>query len=92
MKGGLAVMLELADDHAGSVDRSHLVLLRLRRGGRADSGLLTLWERRPDLLAGDAAILGEPTSALVEAGCQGTMRVLVPARRARPYGPAFHRA
>ncbi len=39
------------------------------------NGLRHLWEQRPELLAADVAILGEPTGGIVEAGCQGTLRV-----------------
>ncbi len=41
------------------------------------NGLVKLLSDRPDLLAGDAAILGEPTDGRVEAGCQGTLRASV---------------
>ena len=38
------------------------------------NGLLRLSRRRPELLAGDFAVLMEPTGDVVEGGCQGTMR------------------
>jgi succinyl-diaminopimelate desuccinylase len=85
MKSGLAVMLELAvTTPEPSVDVTWCFYAR-EEIGRADSGLLELWEQRPDLLAGDAAILGEPTDALVEAGCQGTMRIQVTLRGVRAH-------
>jgi succinyl-diaminopimelate desuccinylase len=39
------------------------------------NGLGHLFARRPDLVTGDVALLGEPTAGALEAGCQGTLRL-----------------
>ncbi|HEY2815241.1 MAG TPA: succinyl-diaminopimelate desuccinylase [Acidimicrobiales bacterium] len=77
MKSGLAVMLELARTvHAPAVDVTY-VFYAGEEIASEYNGLGHLFRDRADLLEGDVAILGEPTGAVIEAGCQGTMRVEV---------------
>ncbi|HLX86961.1 MAG TPA: succinyl-diaminopimelate desuccinylase [Acidimicrobiales bacterium] len=90
MKGGLAVMLHLAPLlEAAAVDVT-FVFYACEEIERTANALAALARDRPELLAADAAVLGEPTAGVVEAGCQGTMRaeITVTGRRAhtaRPY-------
>lgn len=75
MKGGLAVFMYLAETVSEpSVDLT-FVFYECEEVAAEFNGLKRLLAERPELLAGDAAILGEPTCARIEAGCQGTMRL-----------------
>jgi succinyl-diaminopimelate desuccinylase len=85
MKGGLAVMLELAhtlDDPA--IDLTWIFYTG-EEIASAHNGLGHLFRDRPDLVAGDVALLGEPTGGAIEAGCQGSMRVEVTLRGQRAH-------
>lgn len=74
MKGGVAVALTLAAElTAPDVDLTW-IFYDHEEVDSALNGLGRLARNRPDLLAGDFAILGEPTSATVEGGCNGTAR------------------
>jgi len=74
MKGGLAVMLDLARRIGQPcVDVSYVLYACEEVAGR-HSGLAELFAEVPELLDADLAILGEPTGGRIEAGCQGTLR------------------
>jgi succinyl-diaminopimelate desuccinylase len=75
MKGGLAVMLELAATAGAPALDVTYVFYVCEEVERSYNGLSHLWAVRPDLIAGDAAVLLEPTGGRVEAGCQGTLRL-----------------
>ena len=101
MKGGLAVLLALADDLAGERARFDATLVLYEGEEVADehNGLRRLFAEAPQLVQGDLAILLEPTGGWVEAGCQGTIHVRatfdgVRAHSARPWmgTNAIHRA
>lgn len=90
MKGSLAVMLELAADPTPRSVEVTWVFYAREEISRRESGLIEIAELRPELLDCDAAVLAEPTDGHVEAGCQGSLRVLVEmsgarAHTARPY-------
>jgi succinyl-diaminopimelate desuccinylase len=75
MKGGLAVFLELARTVDQPACDLTYVFYAAEEIAAEHNGLLQLFRDRPDLVACDAAVLGEPTDGWIEAGCQGTARV-----------------
>lgn len=75
MKGGLAVLLSLAAHVTESRHDVTYVAYDCEEVEAARNGLKRVVEVHPDWLATDLAILLEPTNALIEAGCQGTLRV-----------------
>ncbi|HEX2273470.1 MAG TPA: M20/M25/M40 family metallo-hydrolase, partial [Acidimicrobiales bacterium] len=77
MKGGVAVLVELARTVAEPAVDVTYVFYECEEVDSRFNGVERLFRERPDLLVGDAAVLAEPTGARVEAGCQGTMRAQV---------------
>ena len=77
MKGGDAVILRLAAGVPEPDRDVTYVLYEAEEVEEEHNGLKKVAEQRPDLLEADFAILMEPSNAVVEAGCQGTLRVAV---------------
>lgn len=75
MKAGCAVFLELARTVAEPAVDLTYIFYECEEVASRFSGLRTLAAARPEFLEGDAAVLGEPTGAAIEAGCQGTLRL-----------------
>ncbi len=85
MKGGIAILLDLARRvPEPAVDVTYVLYAR-EEVALVHNGLRELFAARPELLEGDLAVLGEPTDGVVEAGCQGTMRLRVVLRGDRAH-------
>ena len=75
MKGGVAVALKLAAELTAPPVDLTWIWYDHEEVESSLNGLGRLAAARPELLAGDFAILGEPTSATIEGGCNGTARI-----------------
>ncbi len=103
MKGGLAVLLQLAAAAAARPDSLRVdatfVFYVAEEIAEEWNGLRALFADAPDLVRGDLAVLLEPTDGWIEAGCQGTLHLRATfhgarAHTARPWmgENAIHRA
>ena len=91
MKSGVAVQLRLAASLAAPQRDVTYVFYDGEEVEAERNGLLRLSRNAPDLLAGDLAVLLEPTGAVIEGGCQGTLRAEVRPRRACAQRPVLER-
>jgi succinyl-diaminopimelate desuccinylase len=87
MKGGVAVALRLAATVVAPSRDLTFVFYDHEEVAEDLNGLRRLTDNVPSLLKADFAVLMEPTSAVVEGGCNGTLRVDVIVR-----GRAAHSA
>jgi succinyl-diaminopimelate desuccinylase len=85
MKSGVAVQLRLAAQLTSAARDVTYVFYDCEEVEAERNGLLRLSRTSPELLRGDFAVLLEPTGAVVEGGCQGTLRADVIARGERAH-------
>jgi succinyl-diaminopimelate desuccinylase len=74
MKAGVAVLLSLAASLTEPVRDITYVFYDHEEVEASLNGLGRIARERADLLEGHFAILGEPTSGVIEGGCNGTLR------------------
>ena len=87
MKGGVAVALRLAATLPEPNRDLTFIFYECEEIDSEFNGLATLVDSDPELMAADFAILMEPSDAVVEAGCQGTLRAEI-----RTHGERAHSA
>lgn len=99
MKSGVALQLHLAAGITHPNREITFIFYECEEIEAERNGLTRIARERPELLAGDFAVLLEPTNGVVEGGCQGTMRVELLARGVRAHSArswlgenAIHRA
>jgi succinyl-diaminopimelate desuccinylase len=85
MKSGDAVFLHLAATVAEPAHDITLVFYDCEEIDSAANGLGRIEKELPDWLQADVAVLGEPSGGYIEAGCQGTLRVVVSASGTRSH-------
>lgn len=85
MKSGDAVFLHLAATVADPEHDLTLIFYDCEEIDATRNGLGFIEREIPEWLEADVAILGEPTGGLIEAGCQGTLRVRLAASGVRAH-------
>ena len=85
MKSGVAVQLRLAAGLPEPARDVTYVFYDCEEIEAEKNGLGRLSRSHPDLLAGDFAVLMEPSGCEIEGGCQGTMRAEVTAAGQRAH-------
>jgi succinyl-diaminopimelate desuccinylase len=87
MKAGVAVQLKLAAELADPVPDITWIWYDHEEVGEDLNGLNRLLREHPEELVADFAILGEPTAAGIEGGCNGNLRAEI-----RTFGRRAHSA
>ena len=85
MKGGCAIALRIAATMPVTNRDITFLFYECEEVEAERNGLTVLAASHPTLLEADFAILMEPSGAVVEAGCQGTMRVDITTRGERAH-------